>query len=86
MATLKDRIRVVEALEAASVAGLQTNALVSQFISGAADITFAELQLDSLARMEFCIAIEVNCGISILPDHLYETGTLGRIADMIAEG
>ena len=84
MATLENRIRVVEALEAANLAGLQTNELVSQFITGAADIKFEELQLDSLARMEFCIAIEVNCGISLLPDRLYEIGTLGRIADMVA--
>jgi acyl carrier protein len=86
MATLENRMRVVEALDAANVAGLQTSGLVSQFITGASDISFTDLQLDSLARMEFCIALEVNCGISILPDSLYEIGTLGRIADMIAEG
>ena len=84
MATLEDRIRVVEALEAANLAGLQTNALVSQFLAGTSDIKVSELHLDSLALMEFCIAIEVNCGISLVPDRLYEIGTLGRIADMVA--
>lgn len=75
---------VVEALRAANVPGLDDDPRIGQFVAGTGDVDLAELDLDSLGAMEFCIYIEVNHGVSIVPDTLREIATLGKLAGIVA--
>ena len=47
------------------------------------EVPLDALDMDSLAEMEVCIAIEVNAGVSILPEQLRKIGTLGRLVALI---
>lgn len=86
MASQTTRKMLVEFLEVANVSGVRDNARIEQFIEGDCDVDLADLQLDSLGTMEFCIAIEVNCGISIVPDSILGMGSLGQLAEVIEGG
>lgn len=70
---------LVSALRDANALGLDEPSLCSSFVSGDSDISFDALELDSLAAMEFCIAIETETGISIVPRDLVRLGTLGEL-------
>jgi hypothetical protein len=74
---------VVEALEVSSVIALRDKNLGAAFLGGMADVPIAALDMDSLAEMEVCIAIEVNAGVSIVPDQLRKIGTLDRLVALI---
>lgn len=80
------RTFIAEALDQAGVIAMRDKKLTPILLEGRHDIPFDILDLDSLAVMELCIAIEVNTGISILPDQLKSIGTLNRLVDMIREG
>jgi hypothetical protein len=73
---------VVAALEGASAAAGR-NPRIADYVAGRIDVAMHELELDSLAGMEFCIAIELSTGVSIVPHELQELGTLTRVADSI---
>ena len=77
------RERVVEALEYANVIALRDKGLAAGFLAGSADVPLDALEMDSLAEMEVCIAIEVETGIGILPEQLRRAGTLGRLVALI---
>ena len=53
------------------------------FLAGVHDVPIDTLDMDSLAEMEVCIAIEVNAGVSIVPEQLRKIGTLGRLVALI---
>jgi len=55
------------------------------FIDGKIDATFDELKLDSLARMELCIAIEVSLGVSLAPEELERYRSLRELVDDLLE-
>ena len=74
---------LVEALHSASVFGLRNNGWTSGFLSGTQDVPFDDLEMDSLGAMELCIAVEVNTGVSIVPDDLASIGTLGGLVQAI---
>lgn len=59
---------------------------VAAFLKGDQDIALGELSLDSLARMELLIALEVEQGASITPDELPAFETLGALAAAAADG
>ena len=42
------------------------------FLDEGANIALADLAMDSLALMEFCIALELSTGVSLLPAQLVE--------------
>ena len=65
---------LVQAMRYANVIGLSVE-LRTAFEAGTADIELDQLDMDSLATMELCIAIEANSGISITPDQLKATAT-----------
>jgi len=71
---------VADALDAASVPRFRGSEARAQFVSLTRDIQFDELDVDSLAAMEICIAIEANVGVSLLPAELQEIGSLGALA------
>jgi acyl carrier protein len=56
------------------------------FEAGTADIELDQLEMDSLATMELCIAIEANSGLSITPDQLQEARTGNELVRRIIRG
>lgn len=42
--------------------------------------------MDSLAEMELGIAIEINTGVSIVPNELQGIGTLNSLVDVVRKG
>jgi len=77
------REMLVEALEYASVIALRDKNLGAGFLAGTSEVRIDALDMDSLAEMELCIAIEVNAGVSIVPERLRRIGTLDRLAALI---
>lgn len=73
------RATILEALSYASVFALRDTDVSDGFLAGTQDITFTDLQMDSLATMELCIALEVHAGVTILPDELRQIGSLERL-------
>lgn len=80
------RIMIAEALEYASVIAMRHKELTPVFMEGRVDISMDDLEMDSLAAMELCIAIEANTGMSIVPEDLVRLGTLNRLVDAVREG
>jgi hypothetical protein len=64
------RAMLIEGLEAGGIWQASRVGVRERFLGGELDLTFAELELDSLARMELCIAIEVGTGVSLAPEEL----------------
>lgn len=77
------RRMLVEALEYSSVFAMREKNLTDGFLNGAAEVPLDELDMDSLAEMELCIAIEVNAGVSVVPDRLRKIGSLQRLVSVI---
>jgi acyl carrier protein len=65
---------LLQAMRYANVQGLPS-AQGEAFVAGEADIQLDRLDMDSLAAMELCIAIEANGGASITPDQLKAAAT-----------
>lgn len=80
MTTKHTRQIVADALNAASIPGLSNHSGLMSFISGDSDIKLSSVEMDSLGKMEFCIYIEINHGVSIVPDRLDEFETLDKLA------
>lgn len=57
----------------------------ADFVAGRRDVRLDEFEIDSLATMELCIAIELNLGVEIVPGDLAEIATLGDIV-ALAQG
>lgn len=82
-----DEIRhvIADALGYASVPMFAGSARAHDFLSGMVDVQFADLDMDSLAVMELCIAIEASLGVSVLPEQLRDIGSLEQLAKTIRE-
>ena len=83
MTGLDIREIIADALDYAAVPRFRGSEARAQFVAGARDISLEELEIDSLAAMELCIALETNSGVSILPDELSGFGSLGAIAKRV---
>jgi acyl carrier protein len=77
------RALIVEALEYSSVIALRDKNLTEAFLAGTHEVPVALLDMDSLAEMEVCIAIEVNAGVSVVPEELRRIGTLARLVALV---
>lgn len=86
MTELEIREIIADALDYASVPRFRGSVARAEFVAGTRDISFDELEVDSLAAMELCIALETNSGISILPDELAGFGSLGALAKRVESG
>ncbi len=53
------------------------------FIDGKRDLSFRKLDMDSLARMNLLVALEVNYDIVVSPQELTRLRTLGKLASRI---
>jgi acyl carrier protein len=75
------RQALIEGLEAGGVYEASQVKFRAPFLDGTLDATFEELALDSLARMELCIAIEVALGVSLAPEELQRYRSLDALVD-----
>ena len=48
------------------------------------DVTFGELSVDSLALVEYCMALEDALAVSLPEDEVAQTATVGRFVDLVA--
>mgnify|MGYP000270931119 FL=1 len=78
------RPTILDALDYANALGDLPKSAVRAFVEEHGDITLAELELNSLARMELLIALEVEHGVSVLPDELAGFSSLGELAQCVA--
>ena len=76
------RVAVVRGLKMGAVERMFSQEARDAIVEGRSNPTFAELGLDSLARMELCIAIELDTGVSIAPDSLDLYAT---VDDLVAD-
>jgi hypothetical protein len=78
------RRAIFEALIAASP-GAFNDEMRRSFLAEGSNIELAELGMDSLAKMEFCIAIELSTGVTLLPPQLADLGSTDAIERCIRE-
>ena len=83
MTEIEIRHIIADALDYAAVPGFRGSDLRARFVGGTRDIGFDELDIDSLAAMELCIALETNSGVSILPSELPRFPSLGALAKRV---
>lgn len=55
------------------------------FLAEGLNLSLADLDMDSLAQMEFCIEIELSTGITLLPSELAELASTDAIERRIRE-
>lgn len=75
---------IVEGLDAGGVTKLKAAKARAEFLDGVRDLRIDELGMDSLARMELCIAIELGTGVSIASRELADHRSLGALAEAVA--
>lgn len=73
------RKAVIQALDPGTRERLDTE-LIAAFERGDTDIRLRDINMDSLARMELLIALEVHHDLIITPQEFNERGSLGKIA------
>ncbi|RYE08314.1 MAG: acyl carrier protein [Hyphomicrobiales bacterium] len=77
---------IAEALRYAAVPHFRDSDVEAAFVAGARDIAVRDLDIDSLASMELCIAIETSTGVSIVPGDLVSIASLGQLVDRVRGG
>ena len=75
------RTAVLDGLSAGAVWQAKRAPFRDAFLAGESAVTMEELEMDSLAKMELCIAIEVGTGVSLAPEELERYPTLGALVD-----
>jgi acyl carrier protein len=73
---------ISDALSYASVPLYTGSSEEADFVAGRRDIRMDQFDIDSLAAMELCIAIEANLGVEIAPAELEKITTLGGIVKL----
>ena len=76
---------LVDGLEAGAVHQVNDVRIREAFLAGTQDLRFAELAMDSLAKMELFIAIEVGTGVALAPEELGRFAAIGEIVMMLKE-
>lgn len=79
------RTVIIEAMDYANVIGRSNQSMITLFLEEGEDIAFNQLSMDSLATMELCIALEVNAGVSIVPDDLQKVVTLNCLVKSVQD-
>jgi hypothetical protein len=72
------RLAVFEALKVAAPAAFDDEKR-RLFVEAGSNFDLTALEMDSLADMEFCIAIELSTGVALLPSQLAELASTGAI-------
>ena len=79
------RAMLCRAMEAGAVVKIFEPAVRKMLLEKGEDLEIASLGMDSLARMEFSIAIEVETGISLTPDDLLKYSTVNQLVDFFRQ-
>ena len=79
------RAAVVSGLAQASAFMFRESGIQAAFLTGEADMAIEDIEMDSLSIMELCIAIELDTGVSILPDEMQQIATLGKLVTVIQQ-
>ena len=66
-----------------NIFSLYSAASQQAFVSGKQYTIFEDLNMDSLASMELCIAIELELGVSIVPEQLSQLSCLDGLTHEI---
>ncbi|MEH6601532.1 acyl carrier protein [Pseudoalteromonas sp.] len=74
---------LIRMMREVNIASLYSAGTQQAFVRGEEDIIFEDLNMDSLASMELCIAIELGLGVSIVPEQLSQLSTLDGLAHEI---
>lgn len=76
------RIRAIlaDGLEQGAVGAILHAPTRAAWFAGTEDLAFEALGMDSLARMELCIAIEVGVGVALAPADLDRYRSVGDLA------
>jgi len=80
----RSRQAVFEALKVAAP-GTFSDELRRSFLEDGLSIQLADLQMDSLAEMEFCIAIELSSGVTLVPSELAGLSTTDAVEARIRQ-
>lgn len=79
------RLHILEALDAAMVPMFRDKAKRDSFLAEDGDYSIAELNMDSLGLMEFCISLEINDVYFINPEELVSFESLNQLVMVINE-
>jgi hypothetical protein len=74
----RSRQAVFDALKVAAPATFDEG-LRRSFLAEGLNLKLADLNLDSLGEMEFCIAIELSTGVTLLPSELAELSSTDAV-------
>ena len=74
---------IADALVYASVPGFAGSLAEGAFRTATSDVLMTELEIDSLAAMELCIAIELNTDISLAPTDIAALPSLGALLERL---
>ncbi len=66
-----------------NVIGFHDSHLKDDFLCGTNPLDFRNLAMDSLAVMEICIAVELELGVSVVPDQLVGMASLAELVNHI---
>lgn len=77
---------LADALVYAAVPGFAGSRTEADFRDGVRDVPLSELEIDSLAAMELCIAIELNTGVSLAPADIAALPSLGALVERLVDG
>lgn len=79
------RQRVLDAIAANPAVGPDSPEALERMNDPARDCSFDELGFDSLARMEFCIYLEMEYGITVTSGEVEAKPTINAMASWMAE-
>jgi acyl carrier protein len=84
LAAASHRHAILEALKVGAPGALSDEARRA-FLTDGTNIVLAELGMDSLGEMEFCIAIELATGVTLVPAELAELASTDGVEKRIRE-
>ena len=88
MATSMSRFEVrkalLDALKAAAPDAFDAD-MRRRFLAEPMNVRLTDLELDSLEQMEFCIAIELSTGVTLVPSQLAELDSTDSVEQRIIE-
>ena len=84
MNNIEIRKRMIPILDEVNISELRSVSDQQDFINGELDLAFDEMDMDSLFSMELCIAIELELGVSIVPEQLNQLRSLQGLVQKIS--
>ncbi len=79
------RVAIVNGLHQASAILFKDADISEEFVAGKADMRIEDMQMDSLSIMELCISIELDTGVSILPEEMVQIESLEALVRVIGD-